>query len=382
MSDGSEINELLVSYLLKELDSDQEKQVAEMIKKDKALQQQCSELESLLRIIAIEKSVDQIDISEEQLVFDKKIRLGVGTVEQAETFTLDVEGLPPLAIGSSKRKKLLIAAAAVFLIGVGLFFFTISTRHPSVLPDGTAATNSGTIKMRHESNFSGKKKTIALADGSVVTLFDQSEVDFPETFADDKRNIHLIGQAHFKVAKDKTRPFTVFSSDIATTALGTQFTVSNYQQQKTIRVHLFEGKVVVRFVDSSSGKSPTSHYLVPGQELVYDKMHATVKIKGTGLNKLNRQGSSGTTNYYDNPSMPSDREGSWFMFNDQSLPEVFDQLSQMYGVRIKYSRKELQKLYFIGKFDKDDSLEYILRNITMINKLTLLKKPDGYVVKK
>ena len=382
MPDESEINELLVSYLLKELDSDKERHVAEMIKKDKVMQQQCAELETLLRIIAIEKNVDEIDIGEERSIFEKKIEPGLRASPQTESFPKETDDLQSEVTSSSKKKKLLTAAAVIFLIAIGGYFFTTSTRKHSKLDGNTVATNSITNKMRHESNFSGRKKTIALADGSVVTLFDQSEIDFPETFTKDKRDIQLTGQAYFKVAKDKTRPFTVYSSGIATTALGTRFTVSNYQHQKRTRVHLFEGKVVVRLADSSLGKSAALHYLAPGQELVYDKIQGTVTIKSMGQNKLARQGNTGAIKYYDNPSIPSDIDGSWFMFNDRPLPEVFDQLGQMYGVSIKYSKTEVQKLYFIGKFDKSDSLDYILRNITMINRLTLLKKPEGYVIKK
>ena len=70
------------------------------------------------------------------------------------------------------------------------------------------------------------------------------------------------------------------------------------------------------------------------------------------------------------------------MFNNQSLPQIFDQLEQMFGVEIEYNRKDMQKLYFIGKFDKTDSLEYILKNITTSHNLTLLKQDNKFLIHK
>jgi hypothetical protein len=40
----------------------------------------------------------------------------------------------------------------------------------------------------------------------------------------------------------------------------------------------------------------------------------------------------------DNPSMPH-KEGSWYMFNNQPLIEVFDELEQMFNVHIVYAKK-------------------------------------------
>jgi len=70
------------------------------------------------------------------------------------------------------------------------------------------------------------------------------------------------------------------------------------------------------------------------------------------------------------------------MFNNQSLAEVFDQLENLYNTRITYSRADLKGLSFIGKIDKTDSLEHILKSITLLNDLKLEKQNGGYVIKK
>ena len=378
MDDGNELNELLISYLLKELDPEQEKYVAELIKKDQAIQQRYSELETLLRILAIEKTVDHINVSDERLAFEKIKNNGNTTVRTGPPLSM-AEGFKRERTNTFRIKRLMTAAACILiLVDAGSLFFA-NRSGTARRPQENKVMADRTPGMRHERNFSGKVRQVVLEDGSIVTLFDRSEIDFPDTFTNNRRDIILKGQANFKVAKDKARPFTVYADHIATTALGTEFTVSNYPLERTITVHLIEGKVVVRTVDSSSINSSHSYYLLAGQQLFYDKMNAVVKIKRPKADKLLEQPN---ITYKDNPSMPSDKEGSWFMFNNQSLPDVFDELSQIYRVRIKYRRNEIQRFYFIGKFDKKDSLEYILRNIAAINKLTVLKELDGYRIRK
>jgi transmembrane sensor len=379
MKGETEFNGLLVSYLLKELDADQEKYVAELIKKNQSLQQQCVELENLLGLIAIENKVNEIDINKERLVFEK-MKSKVNLNADSET-TFSDEDFNHDTVHANRPRKFWIAAASVMLlIAAGSLFFRSNSGKSLELQQNDVAVTPSAINIRHESNVSGKVKTILLEDGTIVTLFDKTEIEFPQNFSNNKRDIHLNGKASFKVAKDKTRPFTVYSTHISTTALGTEFVVTNYQEDNAIRVHLIEGSVVVKSVDSNSTHFATPYYLSPGQELVYDKRNATVQINIPKANSLPKPRKD--IRYNDNPSMPSDKEGSWFMFNNQSLPEVFDQLSKMYDVNIKYRTNELEKLYFIGKFDKKDSLEYILRNIATMNKLNVSKDGDGYSLRK
>jgi transmembrane sensor len=381
MMDGTDVSNLLISYLLKELDSsDQEKYIIELIQNDQSLQEQCMELENLLRIIAIKENVDEIDVNEERLAFEKlrsNTKMEAIRMDTHDSAYIDETNNP------SRFRKVMLSIASILLFMVaGYLVFRTNSRTASELHPNKTATNRLLPKILHESNFSGHEKTVVLEDGSIVTLSDRTEIDFPLSFASDRRDIRLSGQANFKVAKDKTRPFSVYSNHIATTALGTQFTVSNYDNELNIRVHLFEGSVVVKYVGDSLIKSLGLYYLLSGQELVYDKISSAITIKGLKGNRSQLQDNAKDGKYIDSPSMPSDKGGSWFMFNNQPLPLVFDQLSQIYGVNIKYRVNEMQKFYFIGKFGKTDSLEYILRNIATINKLTLLKEEDGYRMKK
>lgn len=88
----------------------------------------------------------------------------------------------------------------------------------------------------------GQTATLRLRDGSVVTLDTDTVLRARQT--DERRSIRLSrGQAYFKVAKDKARPFTVAAGDKVVTAVGTAFSVR--VQKKAVEVTLVEGKVRV-----------------------------------------------------------------------------------------------------------------------------------------
>lgn len=75
-----------------------------------------------------------------------------------------------------------------------------------------------------------------------MTLLDKSEVNFHQPIINNTIDITLKGKAYFEVAKDKTKPFTVFSGNLSTIALGTQFSVTAFSHQNNIIVRLLKAK--------------------------------------------------------------------------------------------------------------------------------------------
>jgi transmembrane sensor len=70
----------------------------------------------------------------------------------------------------------------------------------------------------------GEIRRVPLADGSLATLNTTSRIAV--TLADTKRTVQLEdGEAWFRVAPDKTRPFTVEAGQIRVRAVGTAFSV-------------------------------------------------------------------------------------------------------------------------------------------------------------
>jgi transmembrane sensor len=70
----------------------------------------------------------------------------------------------------------------------------------------------------------GELRTVQLADGSTVELNARSTIQVQLT--QQERNVTLLdGQAFFRVAKDKQRPFIVRAGDAQVRAVGTEFDV-------------------------------------------------------------------------------------------------------------------------------------------------------------
>ena len=88
---------------------------------------------------------------------------------------------------------------------------------------------------------------ISLHDGTRVWLAKGSQLDYPKTFATDKRTVHLVGKAFFEVVRDAKRPFVISSELTAVQVLGTSFNMiadRDYTEVivKTGQVQLSENK--------------------------------------------------------------------------------------------------------------------------------------------
>ncbi len=386
MEEKKDFDTLFVLYLMKELDIEEEAYVTRAINTDPVVKENFEKCARAWRLLEIKENLDKVDVEEElqQLGVRYKAR-SITQLNQEEALPLN-DDQPQAGQKQGKYIRLIrvavVAASLIILTGIAwLLFQPNKEKAGDMVAVNRVPPAVEKFIVRIEKNVSGKPRLIQLPDGSEVLLWDKSELKFTEPFANDKRDISLKGKARFKVTKDKAKPFTVFSGDISTTALGTEFLVTNFEKEHLITVQLFEGKVVVKSVDSLKIKLDQSFYLLPGQEFLYDKRNITGQIrriqKGISKNDaVNKEPAN------EDPSIPKNVEGAWYMFNNQSLPVIFDQLKSMYGVEIVYQKKDVQKLYFIGRFEKTDSLEYILRNIAEVNKLTIIKENNRYIIRK
>jgi transmembrane sensor len=101
----------------------------------------------------------------------------------------------------------------------------------------------------------GQQQRVALEDGSVVFLNEQSEIRV--SFSSATRRIRLLhGEALFDVKHDPTRPFVVLSRTALIQAVGTSFDVS--QNSGATRVAVLEGSVSVTRASDALLPLPTT----------------------------------------------------------------------------------------------------------------------------
>ena len=135
-------------------------------------------------------------------------------------------------------RKIWYAAAAVLLLGI-----LIPTAYHYMKPK-TEQTEL-VVQYVEAVTQRGKIKTIILPDQTKVTLNAESLLTYPADFADNERSVELQGEALFDVTPDNERPFTVTTTDVKVSVLGTVFDVKAYSDDESLSVSVISGKVEV-----------------------------------------------------------------------------------------------------------------------------------------
>lgn len=108
---------------------------------------------------------------------------------------------------------------------------------------------------------------LTLEDGSVVELNTGARVDVQ--FTPNERHVQLVqGEAHFNVAKNPARPFTVTAGRVSVRAVGTAFSVALGRTQVSVLVT--EGTVKVNEVPAGPNAATARELsqLIAGQRIV------------------------------------------------------------------------------------------------------------------
>ena len=108
----------------------------------------------------------------------------------------------------------------------------------------------------------GQRVAVTLSDQTKVWINAESKFTYPSTFSKQNRNVFLEGEAFFKVAHNKKKPFTVHTDRINVKVLGTVFNLNAYPKVKTA-VTLNEGKVEI-----SANHFESKLILAPNQQAV------------------------------------------------------------------------------------------------------------------
>lgn len=106
--------------------------------------------------------------------------------------------------------------------------------------------------------------SVTLPDGSVIRLTRSSQLNYPASFDDGNRTVHLTGEAFFEVSKRNGAPFTVTTvHDAEVVVRGTKFNLKAYDDSSDVETVLVEGAVDFRAADHVVA-------LHPGQKVSYN----------------------------------------------------------------------------------------------------------------
>jgi transmembrane sensor len=213
----------------------------------------------------------------------------------------------------------------------------------------------------------GEQRTVALADGSVVTLNVATELDVE--FTPQWRDIHLrSGQALFTVAHDSSRPFRVHVDETIVKAIGTKFDVR--RAGGGTLVYVVEGRVRIEppelaALDDPSMRTPrlAAFDLTPGE--------------GTTIRQDGHVDPTARINLKAMSAWQSRR----LVFEERSLGDIATEFgSYVRAPKLIVEGAELRARLYTGSFDADrlDSfIDYLQRDASV----EILRDGDRVIVR-
>lgn len=204
----------------------------------------------------------------------------------------------------------------------------------------------------------GSQLNMTLPDGTKIRLNSGSVISYSQGFGITDRTVNLRGEAFFEVKHDSKLPFTVKTKELSVNDLGTSFLFSNYNDEPTAHVELFNGKVSL----DNEITHTTGIKLLPGQSAVMDKktgMLTTSKLSVTE-DEAKSQGN--------------------LSFINMSLADIAKVLSRSYGQTV-VTTSGVGKIKFYGQFNRQkDDLQDILKSMAETGKIHYKKEKGKYVL--
>lgn len=177
------------------------------------------------------------------------------------------------------------AAIFMILIAIPAFLYVINSANKNnTLFTTTVAADYGQISK------------VQLPDSTVVWVNSGSVIRYNNQFSAGNRNIELVGEAFFKVHKNKKLPLIVSNGDLQVKVLGTEFLISAYPEETNIQVVLEKGKVEL----NSATNQDFRQEMVPGEMVSYNKSTKLTDVDNVNTN-LYTSWKDGIINIYNLP---------------------------------------------------------------------------------
>ena len=208
----------------------------------------------------------------------------------------------------------------------------------------------------------GSRSLITLADGSRVWLNAGSRLIYPSEFVDKKREVFLVGEAFFEVAKNEDQPFFVKTTDIEIKVLGTKFNISAYPEDYSVQTALTEGRVELS--RTNAGLLEKKIQLSPGK-LAY-------------FNKKNKE----TTIYDVDVEYYSLWTKGLFSFSNTDLNRITRKLERYYNIHFQYDNPFKGSIQITGKLDVTKQQDEVFEYLSHLTGLDFIKlNGNNYVIK-
>lgn len=161
----------------------------------------------------------------------------------------------------------------------------------------------------------------SLPDGSTIHLQPGGIITYAGEFAQNKREVQLVGEAFFDVTKDAMRPFIIDAQNVLVKVLGTSFSIKAYENDPEVKVAVRTGTVsVTRPVKAASKAGPEEVILTPNQEVVYNTVRENFSKQIVATPQIILQ----------KPTLMH------MKYESTPVDEIFKVLQENYGIEIVY----------------------------------------------
>ena len=239
------------------------------------------------------------------------------------------------------RQLLKYAASIILLISTGVIGWIFYNQNNSLKGNDTGNQSA---ELTVKTTTSGQKSTVILGDGSVVRLNAQSQIQFPEKFGSNSREVFLEGEAFFDVKSETKRPFVIHTGQITTIVLGTSFNIKADSESDKIQVAVVTGKVRVNSRSQGEDAAVTSALLLPSEMLTFYMGEEKMVKEKVAIQDI-----------------VAWKDGV-IVFKEATFEEIISELETWYGVEILVDEMPADRR-FSGEFNKM-SLESVLKGIS------------------
>ena len=276
-------------------------------------------------------------------------------------------------------RKLAAVLVIAFSLGAAFLYLVDSRKQSSGMPSLTASLETKVIVPL------GSQSKVELPDGTSVSLNAGSTLQYDTSFGQETREVWLEGEGYFKVVKNAAIPFVVKAKDVTIKALGTEFNVKAYPEEKTVQTTLVNGLVTVSQTNVSAHAKEMM--LKPKQTVTIYEQTATEEQAATENTAQNaeatkpagdrpaNQTAQKTTNekveLRDN--IKTELYTSWkdprWVIESEPLSDLALKLQRRYDVEIIIADEAL-KQYLVNGILTDETLQQVLdimRSIVPIN---------------
>ena len=223
----------------------------------------------------------------------------------------------------------------------------------------TQSRNEGKESMNKVIIPYGKKSMIMLSDGTKVWLNAGSQLVYPSVFLRNKREVVLVGEAYFDVAKNQDKPFFVRTAELNVRVLGTKFDVSAYPEDDFVSTTLEEGSVGLEIKGKGLLAEDKQILLTPNQKI--------------SLNKATRE----TTVRVVDVSMYTSWKEGILKSESEDLIRLLKKIERYYNIEISLKDPLVAGYKISGKLDLENSAEEVLNIIKLTVPIDWTKKSNG-----